>query len=135
MHLDVSDDLNRDLGVMSSAGTIRVSRLRSKRSLPPLQSLAPDMRNVEPVSDTSEEERGTSPLTPRPFPSRHSPDHLARRKSSPRRRIRKTSRGDHPATNLEPPVMISEEEGVKGDDEDDYNDLINAYSTDDVDSN
>jgi len=31
--------------------------------------------------------------------------------------------------------MISEEEGVKGDDEGEYDDLIKAYSTEDVDSN
>jgi hypothetical protein len=31
--------------------------------------------------------------------------------------------------------MISEEEGVKGDDEGEYDELINAYSAEDADSN
>lgn len=119
----------------SSAGTVRASRLRTKRSLPPLQSLTPEPLASELISDTSEEEGGKGPLTPRPFPGRHSPDPVARRKSSPRgRRVRKLSRGDHTTDTLEPPLMISEEEGAKGDDEDDYNDFINSYSTDDVDS-
>ena len=130
------DDLSQDLDRISSSGTLRVSRLRTKRSLPPLQTPAPGQRTRGSVSDTSEDEHRKSQLTPRPFPGRHSPENLSRRKSSPRgRRIRKSSRGDHSNDGLETPVMISEEEGVKGDDEGEYDELIDAYSAEDVDSN
>lgn len=83
-----------------------------------------------------------SPLTPRP-PLGQMPDtNVPARRPSPKpRRTRKTShrKEEKPLVPL-PEQMVklqsevayipSEEEGVKGDDEDDYNDLISSYSTD-----
>jgi hypothetical protein len=83
-----------------------------------------------------------SPLTPRP-PLGQAPDaNVPVKRSSPKpRRTRKIShrKEEKPPVHLpdqtarlqsEVPYMPSEEEGVKGDDEDDYNDLISSYSTD-----
>lgn len=108
---------------------------------------APSPNTLSPYAGdafTDTDREHAAPLTPRPSPpsatSRTeyqfpvSPGSIKRAKS-PRpngpNRVRKTSRGDASKKDIEVPILFSEEEGVKGDDEDDYNDLLSAYETDD----
>ncbi|KAF8313557.1 rab-GTPase-TBC domain-containing protein [Cantharellus anzutake] len=109
----------------STLGT-RPSRSRFKRSLGLSHLQEP---NSQWWSDASDDEP-RQPITPRP--EGQSSDYALYRKPSPReRRGRKLSHCESktvPATG--PPVSMSEEEGVKADDEDDYHGVLQAYSTD-----
>jgi len=139
----------------------RQSRLRAKRSLPLLDSIATRAMTMPiALGDTDNDSTdhastiymqppaqgadriGHSPLTPRP-PLGQVPEAnaLVKRPSPKPRRTRKVSHRKEEKPPIPLPertarlqsefaYMPSEEEGVKGDDEDDYNDFISSYSTD-----
>ena len=117
----------------SPLGTLP-SRLRPKRSMGLSHSHLQEP-NFQ-WSDGSDEEPRRSPSTPRPPSERRSPDHALHRRLSPReRRGHKQCHAVPKEVFMsEASVSVSEEEGVKADDEDDYHGVLEAYSTDDVGS-
>lgn len=157
--LPVDEDIS--LAASSSPSLQRQSRLRAKRSLPLLDSIATRAMSMPLTSGDADnystdhastiymqlpaqgaDRASHSPLTPRP-PLGQVPDvNVPLRRPSPKpRRTRKFSHRKEEKPPVPPPdqmgrlqseipYMPSEEEGVKGDDEDDYNDLISSYSTD-----